>query len=160
MKLVRKNTFETNSSSTHAIVIPRKGAFIQDKIVFQPGEYGWEWDTYDFHNYLWTAIMQMSEYYDDCSPSVDEWKTKIKEVLFPYCKNIVFVEPSKDEYGFSNCYIDHCGELIDLLNRLYEDENLLLDAIMNGVVYTGNDNSESELIVDVNDDDFYYEKGN
>lgn len=55
---VRHNVFETNSSSTHSIAIPRK---IDDKeipksFIFNFGDFGWEDNEVDPCDYLYTAI--------------------------------------------------------------------------------------------------------
>ena len=39
---IRNGVFETNSSSTHSICIPKKTSIKRDSIYFGIGEYGWE----------------------------------------------------------------------------------------------------------------------
>ena len=47
MKIIRKNVFETNSSSTHSISISKLNDYILPKeINFTFGEFGWEFSKY------------------------------------------------------------------------------------------------------------------
>ena len=180
MKKIRRGTFETNSSSTHSIVIPRKKESIStgDNFVFNTGSYEWEFGRYDFADYLWTAILQISNYHEDKSGSVyvnpwskqrfeihsiDEWKEKIRNVLSPYYADIIFKMPKVDDWGYEDCSIDHVSETMELLDKLYDDEELLLNSILYGEVFTGNDNCyEEEQIYDEeiqeyeDDEDNYY----
>ena len=63
---IRKNVFETNSSSVHAISVTSKPARTEylkyHSIEFNTGEFGWEHCTYydatTKASYLWTAIVQ------------------------------------------------------------------------------------------------------
>ena len=41
MRTVRYNTFETNSSSTHSLAVPKKVEHIPSDIRFHFGEFGW-----------------------------------------------------------------------------------------------------------------------
>ena len=189
---IRRGTFETNSSSTHSIVIPRKKEPIlsteNDLFVFDTGWYQWRFNKYDFANYLWTAILLFNRYYEDCNTyyidywskkefklhSVDEWKNKIRKILSPYYTNIIFKMPEIEYYGEKNwdyldCSIDHVDRTIELLDKLYNDEKLLLNSILYGKVFTGNDNSyDYERIYDEeigkyeadNENYFVYYKGN
>ena len=43
---IRRGTFETNSSSTHAICIAKDDYELKDHIDFHTGEYGWECKEY------------------------------------------------------------------------------------------------------------------
>ena len=57
MLSVRRNTFETNSSSSHSLTLIEDGYYTYDiegeadydnnTLVISLGEYGWEWVTYD-----------------------------------------------------------------------------------------------------------------
>ena len=47
MKTIRKGIFETNSSSTHALVISNNDVMnIESPLVFRFGEFGWEFEEY------------------------------------------------------------------------------------------------------------------
>lgn len=197
MKKIRRGTFETNSSSTHSIVIPRKRKLptpTGDEFTFETGWYQWEFANYNFADYLWTAILQLDNYYyknegkDECIYvdswskkeykvySINTWKEKIRSILSPYYTDIIFKMPKIEYYGedgefwdYSDCSIDHVSETIELLDKLYNDEELLLNSILYGEVFTGNDNSyEDERIYDEDireyeddEDNYYvYYKGN
>lgn len=122
---VRHGVFETNSSSTHSIVISKKAVTeLPKSIEFCQGDYGWEFEQYSLPNYLYTAICNRDEYIE-----------KLKSVLDKH--NI--------EYTFDDSYdgyIDHESELEDFLEAVFSDEDLLLRCLFgDSVVYTGNDNS-------------------
>ena len=56
---IRRGIFETNSSSSHTLVID-KGAIanVSRKIYFKVGDYGWEFNIVeDTQNYLWSLIL-------------------------------------------------------------------------------------------------------
>ena len=167
MKLIRRNTFETNSSSTHSITIPKKIDEIyktkRPLIRFNIGEFGWEWSKYELKDYIWTAICSNFE------DNIEEYKEKIKHILSPYYEEIEFEEPiieiSKDgKYKWleSGC-IDHGYELTDFLKDIFDNENLFINAILKGYVMTGNDNEEQPKwfdYIDDKDDCYHYFKGN
>ena len=50
MKTIRKNCFETNSSSTHSLCISTEDKYLQlipnsdGSIILTGGEFGWGWD--------------------------------------------------------------------------------------------------------------------
>lgn len=122
---VRHGVFETNSSSTHSIVISKKAVTeLPKSIEFCQGDYGWEFERYSLPNYLYTAICNRDEYIE-----------KLKSVLDKH--NI--------EYTFDDSYdgyIDHESELEDFLEAVFSDEDLLLRCLFgDSAVYTGNDNS-------------------
>ena len=59
---IRQNVFETNSSSTHSIAIPKECDTSRlSHIVFGFGKFGWEKDEVDPINYLYTGIMDAYE---------------------------------------------------------------------------------------------------
>ena len=55
MKTIRSNVFETNSSSTHSIAIP-KNCEATNFISFHVGDFGWGWEEVDPADYFYTAI--------------------------------------------------------------------------------------------------------
>ncbi len=133
---IRKGTFETNSSSVHSICISKKpvGAVKGKKISFYLGDYGWENESVDVADYLYTAIM--------CQSNSEELLDKLKSILDKYEINYTF-QPI--ERAFRWWGIDHSGETIDFVNAVLEDEDLLLRCLFNddSVVYTGNDNDDA-----------------
>lgn len=172
MNLVKNNTFETNSSSIHSIVIPRNVNSYPngDTFTFTPGNYGCEFAQYNFANYLYTAIICFDEYGEGVSRNY--WEEKLSNILNTYYKNIVFEEPLKWSLGddvYYECGIDHMDEMKDLLDTLDKDDELLLNSLMAGVVYTGNDNiyEDEDIFREAiskceNDEEnyFVYHKGN
>lgn len=138
---IRSSVFETNSSSTHSIAISKSPAVIGKRIYFGIGEYGWENDTADTADYLYTAILEQDDWIDLLD--------RLKEILDKHSIKYKFKEPrwrkSEDgnytwlEYG----YIDHSGEARELIFALLDNEDLLMRYLFgDSAVYTGNDNQD------------------
>ena len=172
MKIIRPQTFETNSSSTHAITIPRK---IDEKlkgkqpsILFNIGEFGWAYGKHNLADYIWTAIC------DIYPNNYQEYEEKIKEILKPYYDRIEFEEPRFDEsydddgnlkwryLDSMQGYVDHCHELTDFIDDIFGNKELFINAILDGYVRTGNDNADGYDLDDLDDnpDYYHYYKGN
>ena len=149
---IRRGTFETNSSSTHAICIT-KGEYRHNSfrhIDFEIGEFGWENDEYDsLYNqasYLITAILSFDK------NNADENLQKLKDILDS--NNIEYTLPELKvdswEYGGKtryyydiDGYIDHSGETKDFVNDVLSDSDKLFRYLFgNSVIITGNDNSD------------------
>ena len=86
MKLIRNNTFETNSSSTHAIAIPKKSNYkIQKHVDFHWGEFGWEYEVYydtsSKASYLYTMIRYFNGDYIKEHNKANEYISKIRQYL-------------------------------------------------------------------------------
>lgn len=134
--VIRKGTFETNSSSVHSICISKKsvGDVKGKKISFYLGEYGWENESVDVADYLYTAIMSRSD--------SDKFLDRLKVVLDKYNIEYTFqpIEKASRWWG-----IDHSYETTDFLNAVFKDEDLLLRCLFNddSVVFTGNDNQDA-----------------
>lgn len=152
MKLqIRSNVFETNSSSTHSLAIP-KDCDIISKVSFAGGDFGWEFAEADPANYLYVAIYEVSNTLEE----VKSYLTKLKKILDKH--NITYnFEPlspefSKylecDEFYLSDASIDHGYELKSFVKELFEDEDKLLRFISHGLVFTGNDNEGPNGYVD------------
>lgn len=142
---VRHNVFETNSSSTHSIAIPRK---IDDKeipksFVFGFGDFGWEHEEVDPCDYLYTAI------YNCDQNMIANRLQKLSDCLERHNISYIFYKPKHawwdtSELDYGN--IDHAYELDSCgFFSILEDDKLLLRYLTAGRVYTGNDNSENEL---------------
>lgn len=137
---IRHNIFETNSSSTHSLTIFDGSNSIEeltnlDNIAYtiEVGEYGWEKEEYNFPldilSYLWT--LACCDY--------PELKTKIKEFM----PNTTFIEPSYDQYGFTNeGYIDHGNDYGEEILEIFKDKGNFAQAIIYGRVATWNDNTD------------------
>ena len=145
---IRQGLFETNSSSTHSIVIGNNGEDIYTKlperVCFYGGEFGWEHVIYDDTetkaSYLYTSIVNA---YDDIDGAVE----KIKEVLSKWNIETEF-EPLDNHNCFNSfSYVDHSYENIDLINKLLENEDLLMNYLFSdgSFVETGNDNDDTDF---------------
>lgn len=171
MVKIRRGCFETNSSSTHAICIPQSVNIGRGyTMTFRVGRYGWEEDSDDGSDYLYTAICDR---YGEDESKRQEVLNHIREVLAPYDITCEFIEPRwgychngegrylDSEYG----YIDHCGEFYDLMDELLTNDELLLRYLTGAIVYTGNDNSYDERIDNIINEYegmgyYVFEKGN
>lgn len=173
MKTIRYGSFETNSSSTHAITIPRKIdknllKGVRPSVYFHIDEFGWAYGKHELKDYIWTAIC------DIYPKEYKEYKQKIINILSPYYKKIEFEEPTFDEHydedgnlewkylDSMQGYIDHCHELKDFLDEIFENEELFINAVLDGYVRTGNDNANGYYLDELDDDPDYYHyyKGN
>lgn len=138
---IRKNTFETNSSSVHTICIAKEPAnnFQGSKIFFELGDFGWAFESVNRADYLYTAIMTSSK--------TDEYLDKLKAILDKNDIIYGFAKPKyyDDEHRWiENGGIDHSYELEEFLEVIMNDEDMLLRFLFNNdsAVYTGNDNSD------------------
>ena len=149
---IRQGVFESNSSSCHSICISKKKEKNCDNrtINFRFGNFGWSEETcYNTEDYLYTAIVC-----SNLTPiEVDMYLDKLKKILDKHNIHYSF-EPYKvvhSEYGdYCTCErehswsvgIDHAGEVLPLVDKLLDDENLLMRYLFgDSVIYTGNDNS-------------------
>ena len=145
MYSIRKGVFETNSSSTHSIVIERGKLNFEEAldrcfgeegnvILFEGGEFGWEYGVADNTQYLWTAILQFVE--EDNEDALEEWKKYISHALGVYGYQAEFLLPTENDFW----YIDHGYELEDFINWIAQSPDNLIRYLVTGEVYTGNDN--------------------
>lgn len=142
-QLIRNNTFETNSSSMHAISVmqhmnPDDLNELNYHIEF--GEYGWEhmeYNTpYEILTYLWTLA-----HCGDVHKCKD-YQTRIKE----WCPNCTFKEAKIKQYEFGNRheyfdidgYIDHSGDYDS--DAIFKDKERFADIVLGGIIRTDNDN--------------------
>lgn len=142
---IRKGLFETNSSSTHAICIGKDNhdLVIPSKLTFQVGEFGWEneiyYDVTTLASYLYTAL---TEYYS--GKELTKHINHIYTLLGHNGCKATFIEPTVDEWGFADGYIDHSEELGDFLNKVLSSDKALLRYLFSpdSFIITGNDNEE------------------
>jgi hypothetical protein len=142
---IRSSVFETNSSSTHSIAISKAPVVIGKSIHFSIGEFGWENDTANTADYLYTAIL-----YVYSSEVAEEKIEHLKRILDKYDVSYQFEEP-KYWIGSSGCayldngYIDHGDELTEFLEAIFSNEDLLMRYLFgDSTVYTGNDNQDCD----------------
>ena len=147
MKTIRSNVFETNSSSTHSIAIP-KNCEATNFISFHVGDFGWGWEEVDPADYFYTAIYETS----NTENEVEEKVQKLKDILDSHNIEYYFedVKTHISSYGnnyylsLDDGYIDHGNELTDFVNELLNDGDKLVRFLSRGLVFTGNDNSDAE----------------
>lgn len=147
---IRRNVFETNSSSTHSLAIP-KGLNAEKykgrSISFCIGEFGWEFAEQNPADYLYTAIYDC--YYND-EEEINNKIQKLKDTLNKYgihydlgdvtlTKEVSSYDGKQHVY-LENGYIDHGGELREFLDAVFASDDTLLGFIFEGLVFTGNDN--------------------
>lgn len=154
----RRNVFETNSSSTHAICInntPTKS--FRKFITFGFEDFGWETcENRDPYNYLWTAINSV---YANDRDKREEWKEHLSALCQSKSCECEFLEGSfasydwdnKTFYYLSNVSIDHDDELTGMLEDLFSNETLLEHYLTDCDIVTGNDNSCDDLAGDFYD---------
>ena len=141
---IRKNVFETNSSSTHAICISKdiiSKTSLPDHVEFTHDEFGWEFavheDTFTKASYLYEAIHSC---YDD--EELTEKLNQLESMLNEYNITCEF-EPTKD-LKWGDGYIDHGYETIDFVNAVLDDKDKLITYLFgDSFVVTGNDNGDS-----------------
>lgn len=144
---IRNGTWETNSSSTHALCIRKElPESLPSEVYFSLGEFGWEqeiWDDYSTKAaYLHTAIYDLC--YEDRT-LYNTYKKEISEILDKYGIKSEWKEvESMSDYNY---YIDHSGELEEFISNLLKSPELLIEWLFNpeSVLVTDNDNSEMEL---------------
>ena len=141
MKQIRRNVFETNSSSTHSICISKAPVTVGKHVYFEIGEFGWGNDCVDISDYLYTAILDQ---YD-----ADELLEKLKDMLDKHSIEYEFEEPkyvtsSDGKYKWlDHGYVDHSHDTRDFINAVLSDDDMLMRCLFgDSCVYTGNDNQD------------------
>jgi hypothetical protein len=175
MKQIRRGIFETNSSSIHSITIANNESddfknYLPEKLVFDVGEFGWEFDRYNDTNtkanYLYTGLFYHKK--------KEEYLNKIKETLEKWGVEVVYpeVNVAPGTYGPITLingyqkffYIDHSCLLDDFIDQVCNDEELLMNYLFSpeSFIATGNDNNDRQLDVETNAKNILleYEKGN
>lgn len=149
MRTVRYNTFETNSSSTHSLAVPKKVGHIPSDVRFHFGDFGWQLeDCIDPADYLYTGIVTNNqEIREKYLPKLKEVmeRNNIKAKYADYELSDYKCEDKTVYYVDSNYgYIDHGDDLASFLEWLFEDDDRVLRFISGGLVFTGNDNNNNE----------------
>lgn len=167
MKIIRKNVFETNSSSTHSISISKFNDYILPKeINFTFGEFGWEFSKYtssfDKASYLYTIIHYFNGHYTGVPNKYDEFMNKIKKYLDEDGIKYTFQEFSG---GYCKGYVDHGGDdgALEFIEAVLKDKEHLLRYLFsdNSEIHTGNDNEHDFEDIEIcNENAEIYYKGN
>ena len=151
MRQIRNSVFETNSSSTHSIAIPRNCNNKISVISFHIGEFGWGFSEEDPADYFYTAIYQTSNSLSE----VNEKLAKLKDILEDNNIEYTFEEVNCEEHnGYLSFdgYIDHGYELKDFIDELLNNDGKLIRFLSGGLVFTGNDNSDNSGFIDRNEE--------
>lgn len=136
---IRPQSFETNSSSQHALIWSKTYNMSSSKdIEYVPaGDFWWGYEVYtepvDRLSYLWTAIGDNN----GRDPiAMEAWQERLISVLnLP--DDVCF---ERDDWGVPGS-IDHGDECSNLLDALAEDDELLRAFVFgDGVIECGNDN--------------------
>ena len=173
---IRKSVFETNSSSVHSISIAKYTSIKNDNIVLEAklGDFGWEHelytDPYEKLSYLWTAVFCLADYeawdkkkdFVKHAQILEDWKKIISDVFSQY--NIEIEYEHKGAFGgaYSDYYIDHSCELINMLDDFKNNPELIVDFVMGekSVVETYNDNNDYDVLTPNAEYIYEYTKGN
>lgn len=151
---IRKNIFETNSSSTHSIVcsdVPLNDIDYDVFIPFSIGSFGWEMqvldDSWSRASYFYTAACELYE---------RDVKDDIIELLAPLGIECIFNEECAPHFEFyqyngtegwfylDNGGIDHCDGCEEFVKALMGDGEKLARFLLSdkSFVVTGNDNCD------------------
>lgn len=171
-KQVRKNIFETNSSSTHSIVVGNNGediyAGLPRKLEFHGDEFGWEHrlytDTQTKADYLFTSLLYTDtplEYIECIKKILAKWNIECEfdEIEEKRYESGYVRYEVKDKY----CYVDHGTQNKDLVKELLDDEAKLMNYLFSDGSYveTSNDNSHCDILgTEPKNVLFEYYKGN
>lgn len=159
---IRKNTFETNSSSTHAIAIPKKPNYKkQSHINFKWGEFGWEYvvyrDTTSKASYLYTMLRYFDGDYIPELNNMNVYINKIKQYLDDENITYSFEKPSPDSWD--DGHVDHGADGLDVIEGILKNKDSFLTYLFDERAYvsTGNDNDRGYYIPGVGCSDDYYD---
>lgn len=161
---MRQGIFESNSSSTHVLCIPKDRkipAILPKELKVDFDEYGWTCDCRtDTFEYLCTAIYDIGDV-----DVVDEAMETLSNILAKYGINLIKKDVKTNtttwrdapyRYYDIDGYVDHAGELQDFIKDLFNDEEKLMTFLFgDSMIYTGNDNSGTpNCYVEVGDWDY------
>ena len=161
MKLIRNNTFETNSSSTHAIAIPKKSNYkIQKHVDFHWGEFGWEYkvyyDTSSKASYLYTMIRYFNGDYIKEHNKANEYISKIRQYLDE--ENITYDFEEINDRTWGDGYVDHGSYSPEVVDGILKSKESFLTYLFDKRAYvsTGNDNDRGYYLPEIGCSDDYY----
>lgn len=161
MLQIRKNVFETNSSSSHSLHV-EPGDLVEAPLpqnvlrsgvlTLEPGEYGWEWHRYysmtDKANYLLTQFApDTTKYGTEPAEIAKELRSEIPQLdmLFTALEELTGV--SIEVKRFSG-YVDHdsVGVGRSLFGNLHDLKSFLMS--QSSYLETGNDNCSPPVRID------------
>lgn len=145
MRKIRRNSFETNSSSCHAINLSSPGTTMNtdkypEEIIIRPDEYGWTgpWlmTPEEKTSYLVTGIQYLDKYYDNFAEienkscyieATPEWELLCR--IWKEYKGTILQYGECDDY-YVDGYIDH--QSIYITKDLWESsEDVIYGEIVN-----------------------------
>ena len=150
---IRTNVFETNSSSTHSIAVP-KSCDAPNYVCFHTDEFGWEFGIANAADYFYTAIYEVSETEDELNENINKLKNILNEHGVDYDLNEPEIHIWHSDYSNKDClslydgYIDHGNELKEFVCELLNNGDKLVRFLNGGLVFTGNDNDDNEGFID------------
>lgn len=157
IKKIRRDLFETNSSSTHSICIALEDKLeFPKEINFKFGEFGWKYTTFDSMedkaSYLYTGLYNNDRHEDIAN---------IVKILESKDITITCEKVKKDSWAESG-YIDHSDELTEFLNAICENEENLLSFLFSPLSFinSGNDNDIMDISINVDYNHLEFYKGN
>lgn len=135
----RKGVFETNSSSSHSVVIEDGIDFIvpenlEEEIKICGGEYGWDEETFS----SWRDKMSYAYTYAK-NYGLSEDLENLKEVIEEYTKKKVVFDKTGSQY-YTDGYIDH--QSIEEAEKIFASKETIKKFIFASASYfmTDNDN--------------------
>ena len=139
---IRANVFETNSSSAHALIVPKEIKNIEEikdyDVEITADEFGWGYeeynDPYTILSYLWTGLQGTSA------------EERLHE-LFPKIKFI----PFQEDY---DCYIDHQSHDLPFV-LIEQSDDVVYNIVANGKLIISNDNGDYDIVYDSEKEDVY-----
>ena len=158
---IRRNLFETNSSSVHSIVITKEPlSDIPKSLCIVRKEFGWENRTYtdieDRISYLYTGILGCFK-----NEEQESYINKLIEFLKKFEIEVEIDHDNDDSYYFG---IDHVYELSEFIKDIFNDEDYLFNYLFSPTSYirTGNDNEDPNPYDDEAPDNtiYHYIKSN
>lgn len=140
---IRSSVFETNSSSTHSIVISKKPVTVGNRIYFGIGDFGWENDRVSIVDYLYTAILSQ----EDANELLERLKGILdsRDIEYEFAEPLYYESSDGTYKWLDNGHIDHDDETREFVYAVLYNEDLLMRCLFgNSCVYTGNDNQDCE----------------
>ena len=155
MKQIRRNVFETNSSSTHSIAIPKK-CEVPRSVNLYTDDFGWAFEEVNAVTYFYTAIYETSYTEVEVQEKIERLTSILEshgiEYDFSTPRYHIWDYDGREYISLDDGYIDHGYELKDFVDELLDDEDKLLRFLGGGLVFTGNDNSNTEQRCFINRD--------
>jgi hypothetical protein len=166
---IRKNVFETNSSSSHSLTLSQSDLTTQPfssevlrsgTLLLEKGEFGWEWrryyDTDKKVEYLFTQLFHDDIPEGDAATVTAELRAS--EPRFDMLCRVIKEHTGLDVQVVpgSEGYIDHESDYVGM--DLFQDESKLTQFLFSpdSSIETGNDNSPAPSVIETDRGDEHY----